>query len=319
MSNKLNWVFNRLSVLLLALIVFFTIGCDNDDNPSSTDQDHFEAEGIYISNSGVKVIDYYGPDLPSGTSELGPVNINVGDNGHWDMQFYNSSKQLIGGPDEADHYLAVEIQDVSKAKVNDAHLEVTKTSVTNDGWTQYLFKQGVFGFHIQGVQANSETKIRFKIIHVDHADFITLPIKLNVSSDVSTYALKLYDPTNLTTPIASAYMNDYSGSSTGLALQNAVQKELVVKMFAVVISGGSETSSTEKYPATNNSLSLQVTPGNAGLITVGAVTTIDHPTATGQKLWKFPVTGTGNSDITLKFLSGGAVTREFNPIPVTVN
>ncbi len=171
----------RLSVIVLSVFTLAILaGCKEDS--VSSHEDHFDAQGIYISSGGIKVIDYYGPDITTGTNTvLGPVPILVGENGHWDVQFYNSKKEIVDGPaDEADHFMVVELKDSTVATVDDEHKELRDNPTLVDGWYQYRFNSGVYDFHLVGIKSGAETNLRLKVFHVDHADFTSLQVKVKV-------------------------------------------------------------------------------------------------------------------------------------------
>ncbi|MDH7514657.1 MAG: hypothetical protein QHI48_02105 [Bacteroidota bacterium] len=171
---------SRLTILIVSAVFALTAGgCGKNDNPLAPHHDHFEAVGIRLSSSGVKLFEYFGPDLTS-TNDLGPIPISVGDNGHWEVQFYNEDRSIVPGPDENEKFLVVEIEDVAIAVVIDPHANLRDTPRLVDGWMQYRFRSGVYHFHLQGVSAGGRTRMRIKVFHIDHADFTTLPIVLTV-------------------------------------------------------------------------------------------------------------------------------------------
>jgi hypothetical protein len=150
---------NILSVILMAFLAFFlAVGC-GEDNPVDDDHDdhHFEAVGVVLTLSGQEIA------RAEGSTVTGQVEIDEGEDTALISIAFLLEEGGQGVPDE-DHYsLSWDIGDDSKADV-EQHDE-----------------DGKWRFHIHGEGAGSTT-IAFKIMHDDHADFVSAPIPVVVNA-----------------------------------------------------------------------------------------------------------------------------------------
>jgi len=319
MRVNFNLAFKKLWAIAFVLLTLpFFVGCDDDDDPVSPNADHFEAVGVYIHNNGVKTFDYFGPNITNPDTVLGPLELNVGDNGHWDIQFYNNSKEVIDGPDESNKFMVLEIKDTSIVQVNDAHNEVSSIVKSSDGWIQYQFNSGIYEAHIKGIQPNGETRLRVKVYHVDHYDFTSPEIKVAVRNQATTNLVKLLE---LSTELTLAYLNDpsvndyYSTTfSDTLKLSAAGSKTLEAQFFTAnmmetqsgydIVEGSQFTPGVPVH-------SLKVESSNTG------IATIDQ---TGLGDWEFKITGdaSGMCNITVYIYHEDHIGKTFHNIPVIV-
>ncbi|ACF12518.1 hypothetical protein Ctha_0046 [Chloroherpeton thalassium ATCC 35110] len=311
----------HIKFLVFALVsaLFFTTACDDDDDGMSPNSEHFEANGVYISDGGVKVFDYFGPNLPNRDVVLGPIEINAGDNGHWDVNFYNESEQVVEGPiNESDKFLVIEIKDTSVVEVWDAHNEVKQTLKTTEGWTQYQFNTGVYGVHIKGLKPNEETRMKIKVYHIDHNDFTSPEIKVRVRNQVGTNLVKLFEGTTKRT---HAYLNDasvnsYYSSTFGdtLNLNTGESKSLEAKFFQATMvekQAGYEITEGDQFTPSVPLHSLNVITNN------DVIASIDQE---NMDTWEFKLTGesAGTCTITVQIYHDGHLGKAFHSIPVKI-
>ncbi|MBD3258423.1 hypothetical protein GF377_08310, partial [candidate division GN15 bacterium] len=92
----------RLLALItaIALTALLAVGCSDDDDPISSQEDHFEAVGFLIYASGVPVLDYFGPDYGPGDNiaNMDTLFLSQGLNPGWDSKFYNEDTVEINPP-----------------------------------------------------------------------------------------------------------------------------------------------------------------------------------------------------------------------------
>ena len=146
----------KLPILALTTALFVA-SCGDDDNPvDSHDEEHAEAFGVVVLNSGEEIA----------RDEAGKVTgeIDVGverETALLTLRFIAEDGDLFV-PDEDENSLDWEIADEAIAEVE--HHE----------------EDGAWAFHIVG-HAAGETTIRIKITHDDHADFVSRPIDIHVT------------------------------------------------------------------------------------------------------------------------------------------
>ncbi len=151
----MSWILKR-PILFLATALFMA-SCGDDDNPVDGHHDeHAEAFGVVILNSGAEVA----------RDEAGTVTgeIEVGverETALLSLRFIAEDGDLFV-PDNDHNSLDWEIADETIAAVE--HHE----------------EDGAWAFHIVG-HAAGETTIRIKINHGDHADFVSREIEIHVT------------------------------------------------------------------------------------------------------------------------------------------
>ena len=317
MLSKFYLAFQKLWILFALFSITLTVGCDDDDDPVSPHGDHFEAVGVYIKSSGVKLFDYYGPDLSNPNDVLGPLQLNVGDNGHWHFNFYDSNKEIIDGPDDTDKFLVIEIKDTSVVEVWDAHNDISKI-VESNGWIQFHFNSGVYEGHMKGISANGDTRMRVKVFHVDHYDFTSPEIQVQVLNQVTTNLAKLFENT---TELTVSYLDDsslnsyYSATfSDTLKLSAAGSKTLEAKFFKATMTetqSGYDIQEGAQFSPPVPVHSLKVISSDENIVSIDQ---------TGLGDWEFKITGNnaGSCNITAYIYHDDLVGKAFHSIPVTV-
>lgn len=132
-------------ITILALLIILN-GCSDD--PVSTQEEHFEAEGIIFLQSGIIIAEIFrGVTTDTLSAPLGDMTAGI------DVKFYNSDKQQMDPPDNDENSFSWEID----------HPAVV------DVW-QHPGEEGGFEFHLEGLSADT-TFIEFFILHDGHADF----------------------------------------------------------------------------------------------------------------------------------------------------
>lgn len=148
----------RRIILYLFVITTFTILFNScKDDPLEPDMDHFEAEGLVLYQSGIKVAEIFrGVTSDTLQAVVGQTSA------HFEVKFYNSNKQELDPPDHTKQPFGWEIQDTSLVGV----------------W-QHPGEEGSYEFHLVGKQVGL-TQIEFFIMHEGHADFRSgkFPVKI---------------------------------------------------------------------------------------------------------------------------------------------
>ncbi len=152
----------RLIVLILLFVLLSGSSCEDD--PISSPTEHFEAVGIIIYSSGVKVFDYFGPDYdPTASAIDDTIKIQTGLTPRWEAKFYDENRIEIESPVDPDNSFG--------AQIDNANL-------LNIQWN--AGEEGSFSFYLNGLMPGS-TKIKFQILHGDHPDFETLPVVVTIN------------------------------------------------------------------------------------------------------------------------------------------
>lgn len=149
---------SRLFMVLFALSII-VLGCEKNpvDDDHDHDHDHAEAVGLVITQSGAEIVRY-----ENGTV-TGEITVKAGEETPLlSVKFIDEHDGDLFTPEE-DHYsLGWTIADEAIAEL-EQHDE-----------------DGKWKFHIHGKSAGNTT-IEIKIMHEDHADFVSLPIPIQVT------------------------------------------------------------------------------------------------------------------------------------------
>lgn len=143
-----------LGIFALAL---FIAGCGDDDNPVNANlEEHAEAVGLIIRNSGEEIVRYENGEVE------GEIEVGHGlETALLSVRFIAEDGDLFT-PDPAEGFaLGWEIADESIAEV------------------EHHAEDGAWAFHIVGVE-EGQTTIVIKINHGDHADFVSKEIEIHV-------------------------------------------------------------------------------------------------------------------------------------------
>jgi len=277
----------------LFLITFMIIGpsCSDDDDPVSSQANHFDAIGMQILQSGVVILDYYGPNYGAGDdiADLDTLSASQGLNPHWNTKFYDEDGELIDPPTDDDKSFGAEFAD---------------TSIAELWWHEG--EDGTYEFHLRG-KKEGYTTVEFKVLHVDHADFTTLPIPLVIGDEVlhdAPIGARLYDEEsgNLLT---TAWIADSSKIEGSLTVSVGTSTDHIEAIFF-------DENDTEFWPEVPPH-SLVVESSDEDVVTI-----------TGQEEnepWAFKLTGVseGTATITVYIYHDGSVGKTFTAIPVTVD
>ena len=167
-------MFFRLQYLL-AVLALFAVGCGSDD-PVSPQEEHFEAEGLVLIDSGNRFFRYFQGQIDAGGGRMDHLQSPIGLTAHWSVKFLDGNGNEIDPPNDPDYTFGWDIADTSIVEV-----------VQDPG------DEGKFEFHLRGLKAG-ETTIRLLLNHDGHADFRTVPLPVHV--DFEAEGLVLIDSGN---------------------------------------------------------------------------------------------------------------------------
>ncbi|MBS12690.1 MAG: hypothetical protein CME19_13935 [Gemmatimonadetes bacterium] len=171
MISRYKGAFLALACSLSAVIA----GCGEDD-PISSQEEHFEAEGLVIVDSGVRFFRYFQGQIDAADNRTDHLEAEVAElTGHWSIRFLDGAGSEFAAPTDPDFRFTWVIADPSIVEV-----------VQDPG------DEGKFEFHLRGLQAG-ETTIVLEVTHVDHADFRTIPIAVHVEEHFEAEGLVLVD------------------------------------------------------------------------------------------------------------------------------
>jgi len=154
MPDIMNALSRMATLVGAALLTTIVAACGDD--PTMPAHDHFEARGLLLSDGATELVTYDSGRttdtirLQSG-STLAPIR----------MEFILENGTR-GTPSDPDLHCVWEIADTSKAAIN---------------WFE---REGVYTLRLSGLR-EGETSVVFKLLHVDHEDFVTRPIPIQIA------------------------------------------------------------------------------------------------------------------------------------------
>ena len=269
-----------LFVLFSFVGVLFYSGC-SDDDPVAPAEDHFEAIGVYLSTSGIKVA-----SILRGVTSDTLVAPAGGLSDHLEVQFYNEDEEIIDPPTSSDHSLAFEIGDTSIA-----------------GIFQHEGEEGGYEFHLRGKKAGV-TYIELFIMHEDHSDFRSGEIPVRVENQEGAYGepvgLKIYDEESGDLLVTVNADGSVTGSLSVSASETTDHRE--IEFF-------DENGIEFQPPVPEHSLGYQIADET--------IAGIDPPT--DDEPWAFRVIGNTSGSTTIIFSLKHEDSDEYTSSPITIN
>lgn len=271
---------------LLVMLAAVLPSCGDDDDPLSSQTEHFEAIGMYFSSSGIPVASI----LRGVTTDTFHVPLGALTE-HIDAEFYDDDENIIDPPTDADKSLGWSIDNPSVVEV----------------W-QHEGEEGGYEFHLRGL-AQGETHIEFFVVHAGHNDYRSGKIPVAVAPD----------PTAHDAPIGVVVFEEATGDSLATSFLTDSSQSV---QGTIAVTNGTTTDHLEVEFFDHNGIrftpavpphALQVISANSSVLAV-----------TGQEPgepWAFKLQGVsqGATTITINILHDGSVGKSFKPIPVTVN
>ncbi|MDZ7721345.1 MAG: hypothetical protein U5R06_00610 [candidate division KSB1 bacterium] len=149
MKTALKWT------AMPALLFFLSVGCDQDNPVAPHNHEHAEAVGLVLFQDSQEIVRYQDGNMS------GEVNLTVGEKTPWlAVSFIDEHDGHLFVP-EGDHYsMAWSVADESVAEIEQS-------------------ADNIWLFRILG-QKQGQTEFEIKIMHEQHADFVSLPIPIQV-------------------------------------------------------------------------------------------------------------------------------------------
>jgi len=152
MKNQKSILFS--SVLILLIISLFITGCDHGHDHDHNG--HADAEGLVLVMNGVEIVKVWEGKV------TGKITVKAGEETPLIRTFFLDDHQDRFAPEEKDFFLMNEIANTDIAEF------------------EQHSSDGKWNFHIEGKSAGSTT-IVLKLMHVDHVDFLTPPVTIEVT------------------------------------------------------------------------------------------------------------------------------------------
>lgn len=140
-----------------AIIVMFQ-GCKKEESPVTPVEDHFEAEGVLLTSSGIPVASIF-RGVSTDTLKV-PLGASTD---HMDVKFYDANRNVIEPPTDEDKKLSWSIADTSMVEL----------------WRHADEPDAEYEIHLRGKKAGMTTLELF-IVHEGHNDFRSGPFKVLV-------------------------------------------------------------------------------------------------------------------------------------------
>ena len=274
--------------LVISAVATFT-GC-SDDDPLSSQESHFEAEGLVIVDSGIRFFRYFQGKIDTSGTNPGHLEAPLGLTNHWSIRFLDAGGNEIAPPDDPNSRFTWTIADP-------AILEVF----------QDKGDEGDFEFHLRGLKPG-KTNITLEVTHVDHVDFRTIPIPVHVEAETGQHG----------EPIGVRVKDEKSG--TVLAEAPVLGEGETTGSLAV--ARGDTTAHIEVEFFDVQDVGFQpAAPSHALSITVADTSLLAIEPPVAPEFWAFRLIGkqSGKTTITLSILHDGDTEESFATISVAID
>jgi len=159
-------------VFLLASMILFTTGCEDDDHDHDHDEDHTDADGFVLEDeSGTEVYREFEGAM------TGTVTLAVGETLELSVHFLDHEGNEIEheeGEEEEDH------EDGLVVSENDASVAVVEVEDHEEG-EEGEEEHHEMALHVVGVSTGS-TSFKLQLMHEGHADYTStnnVPVTVN--------------------------------------------------------------------------------------------------------------------------------------------
>lgn len=270
--------------LVFALLIFTLISftaCDKNDDPVTSQEDHFEAIGMMFRTSGIEVASI----LRGVTTDTlkGPEGA-IGD--ALDITFFDENENEIAPP--SNPALSWEIDDPSIFEI----------------W-QHPGEEGGFEFHVKGLK-EGESHIEFFIMHEGHSDFRSGKIPVKIEHVDGAYGepvgLIIFDEESGNQ--VAKVNSDASVVGNSSLLNGTTTDHLVVKFF-------DENNIEFQPPAPEHGIQLTISDTN-----IASITGQDS-----AEPYAFKIEGksAGTTQLAIALLHNGSVEKTFANISIIIN
>ena len=275
-------LFKRFVFIFLSIISLTAFSaCDKNDDPVTSQEEHFEAIGMIFRTSGIKVAQI----LRGVTTDTlkGPEGA-IGD--ALDITFFNPNESEIAPPSNPS--LAWEIEDPTIFEI----------------W-QHSGEEGGYEFHLKGLKAG-ETRIEFFIMHDGHSDFRSGKIPVKIEHVEGAYG----EPVGLILKDEQsgdqiAKINSNGSVEGNITLTNGTVTDHYVVYFF-------DENNVEFQPAVpSHSLGLQISNTN-----IASITGLEE---SEPFAFKIQANAVGTTDLQINVLHDGSFEKSFDKITINVN
>ena len=164
MLRLMKMITSCTNIATAAVLTVFLAACGKDD-PLTPQEEHYEAEGLVLIDSGERFFRYFQDRIDSDNGRVEALEVPHGQlTSKWSIHFLDEDGNEMAPPGGEGHTFTWEIADKSIVEV-----------VQDEG------DEGKFVFYMRGLE-DGETTIKLQISHEGHADFTTLPIPVRVES-----------------------------------------------------------------------------------------------------------------------------------------
>lgn len=152
---------NIINLYVFIILSFILLSCSKENNPITTEEDHFKAYGLILESSGKRILTYF--NLKSTDT----LTIPIGMSDHIDVKFLDKDSIVIEPPVDKDKKFGWVIDDTSIVNV-------------------YRHSGDEWEFHLVGKKIGI-THIEFRVLHNDHPDFKTIKIPIKVEDQTGQH------------------------------------------------------------------------------------------------------------------------------------
>ena len=163
LKTSLRWI------VTAAVFAVFASGCGKE-GPITQQEEHYEAEGLVLVDSGERFFRYFQGRIDSGDGRAEILAVAHGEvTSKWSIRFLDRDGNEMAPPTGEGFSFTWEIADTSIVEV-----------VQDPG------EAGKFVFALRGLE-DGETTIRLQISHEGHVDFTTVPLPVYVVEEHSSH------------------------------------------------------------------------------------------------------------------------------------
>lgn len=272
----------KLLFLLFVAISFVLISSCSDEDPVSPQEEHYEAYGLEIQTSGIKIASIF-----KGVTKDTLIVPEGALTDHWKVKFFSEDSTFLDDPDESKYSLGWEIQNSSIV-----------------GVYQHEGEEGGFELHLEGL-SEGETKIEFFIKHQEHNDFRSGQLPVRVEHQEGTHGkpigVKIVDEETGDTLFT---YNESTGNTTGglSVASGSTTDHLLARFFDV-----NNVVYQPGYPTHE----LVINSDNENIVQITEIVSEEFA-------FKLKGFASGTATIDIIIMHDGAVGKEFNNISVSV-